>query len=94
MATYDLEFKGYYLSTDNLPEVTGIYLVYTYVYNESTKKKTLNKLLYIGKSQKTDNTNLRKEVKQHVDNGRFDSSIIKGSSYAFLMHTVMDALWM
>lgn len=83
MATYNLEFKGYYLSADKLPEVTGIYLVYTYVYNESTEKKTLNKLLYIGKSQKTDSTNLRNEVKQHVENGRFESSIKEGEQLCF-----------
>jgi len=83
MATYDLEFKGYYLSTDSLPEETGIYLVYTCVYNKSTKKVSLKHLLYIGKSQKTDNTNLRKEVKHHVENGRFDSSIKEGEQLCF-----------
>lgn len=83
MATYDLEFKGYYLSAEKLPEETGVYLVYTCVYNESTQKRTINKLLYIGKSQKTDNTNLRKEVKQHVENGRFDSSIKAGEQLCF-----------
>lgn len=83
MATYDLEFKGYYLSSDNLPEVTGIYLVYTCIYNKTTDKVTLKQLLYIGKSQKTDNTNLRNEVKQHVENGRFESSIKEGEQLCF-----------
>lgn len=83
MATYDLEFKGYYLSPDKLPEETGIYLVYTCIYNDATDKVTLKRLLYIGKSQKTENTNLRKEVNQHVDNGRFDSSIKEGEQLCF-----------
>lgn len=83
MAKYDLEFNGYYLSADDLPEETGVYLVYTCVYNESAKNVTLKRLLYIGKSQKTDNTNIRKEVNQHVDNGRFDSSIKEGEQLCF-----------
>ena len=81
MATYSLDFNGYYLSTDSLPEETGVYLVYTCVYNKSTDKVTLKRLLYIGKSLKTENTNLRNEVKQHVDNGRFAQYIGEGERY-------------
>lgn len=83
MATYDLDFKGYSLSADDLPELTGVYCVYTCIYNETTNKVTLKRLLYIGKSLKTENTNLRKEVNHHVDNGRFDSSIKEGEQLCF-----------
>lgn len=83
MTTYSLYFNGYYLSTDSLPEETGVYLVYTCVYNKSTDKVTLKRLLYIGKSMKTENTNLRNEVKQHVDNGRFTQYIGEGEQLCF-----------
>ena len=83
MATHNLTFNGYYLSADNLPEETGIYLVYTCVNNSSNDKVTLKRLLYIGKSLKTKNTNLRKEVKQHVENGKFDSYIKSGEQLCF-----------
>lgn len=83
MATYDLEFKGYYLSPDKLPEVTGIYLVYTCIDNGPNVPLTLQRLLYIGKSQKTDTTNLRKEVKQHVANGRFAPYVKTGEVLCF-----------
>lgn len=89
MATYSLDFNGYYLSTESLPEETGVYLVYTCVYNKSTDKVTLKRLLYIGKSLKTENTNLRNEVKQHVDNERFTQYIGEGEQLCFA-YTLCD----
>lgn len=84
MAIYNLTFNGYYLSADALPEETGVYLVYTcVVYNSSIDKVTLKRLLYIGKSLKTENTNLRMEVKQHVENGKFDSYVNQGEQLCF-----------
>ena len=83
MAKYNLIFNGYYLSADSLPEETGIYLVYSCVNNGPNAPLTLQRLLYIGKSQKTSNTNLRKEVKQHVDNGRFAPYVNAGEQLCF-----------
>lgn len=83
MATYSLDFNGYYLSADNLPEVTGVYLVYTCKVNGPNVPLTLQRLLYIGKSQKTETTNLRKEVKQHITNGRFVPYIKPGEQLCF-----------
>ena len=83
MTTYNLNINGYYLSKDSLPEETGIYFVYTCVYNKSNDKVSLKRLLYIGKSLKTENTNLRNEVRQHIDNGRFTQFIGAGEQLCF-----------
>ena len=83
MATYKLDFTGYFLSADKLPEVTGVYHVYTGVYNSADNTVKLSHLLYIGKSQKTEDTNLRKEVMQHVENGKFDPYIKPGEQLFF-----------
>lgn len=93
MATYNLSFEGFFLSIDSLPEETGVYLVYSCVNNGPSVPLTLQRLLYIGKSQKTNNTNIRKEVKHHVDNGRFMPYVKVGEQFVFHMPYAMDVLW-
>ena len=52
MKTIELEFKGYYreVNKDSIASVSGVYCVYSCVYNKEEKNVTIKKLLYIGES--------------------------------------------
>lgn len=52
MKTIDLEFKGYYREAkkDSIAPVSGVYCVYSCVYNREEDTVSIKKLLYIGES--------------------------------------------
>ena len=52
MKTIELEFKGYYreVNKDSIASVSGVYCVYSCVYNKEEKNVTIKKLRYIGES--------------------------------------------
>ena len=52
MKTIELGFKGYYreVNKDSIASVSGVYCVYSCVYNKEEKNVTIKKLLYIGES--------------------------------------------
>lgn len=51
--SYNLNFEGYwrYINRGGVPKSSGVYCVYTSIYNEQKKTITLNKLIYIGESE-------------------------------------------
>lgn len=59
---YNIIFKGYWRNEnqENIPEVSGIYLVYKCIYNSETKTVKLNELMYIGQAE-----NIRTRIVNH-----------------------------
>jgi excinuclease UvrABC nuclease subunit len=57
--TIDLDFKGYFLKGSALPEVSGVYCVYTCVHQDE-KTVSIKKLVYVGESD-----DVRKRVSGH-----------------------------
>lgn len=53
MKTIDLDFDGYWreVNKDSVPSKSGIYCVYSCVYNSNEKTVSITKLLYIGESE-------------------------------------------
>lgn len=53
MKTIELEFDGYWIEVNKngIASVSGVYCVYSCVYNKDEKTVTLKKLLYIGESE-------------------------------------------
>ena len=53
MNTYQIYFRGYRRdeNVSGLPSYSGIYIVYTCIYNEDQRTVTLKKLIYIGQAQ-------------------------------------------
>lgn len=62
MNTYVINFKGYWLDSNrnNIPAVSGIYMVYRGIYNSVNNKVKLNEILYIGQAN-----NLQERHKNH-----------------------------
>lgn len=60
--TYNITFDGYWREKNigGIPTKSGIYCVYACVYNESEKKVSIKKLLYIGESE-----NVNDRIKNH-----------------------------
>ena len=53
MKTIELEFKGYWIeeNKDSIKAVSGVYCVYSCIYNEEKDTVTIKKLIYIGESE-------------------------------------------
>lgn len=51
--TFDISFRGYWrlINIDGIPSESGVYCVYTCLYNEEEKSVSLKKLVYIGESE-------------------------------------------
>lgn len=60
--TYNINFDGYWRekAKKGIPSKSGIYCVYTCVYNESAKNLTIKNLIYIGESE-----NVNDRIKNH-----------------------------
>ena len=60
--TIELEFKGYLIdeTKNGIKAVSGVYCVYSCVYNKDEGKVSINKLLYIGESE-----NVRERIVYH-----------------------------
>lgn len=73
MASYNLNFKGYWIEShiSGIPQSSGIYLVYKCTYDDAGV--TLKELLYIGKSDNLHNSiesdNKRDFFKKECHNG-------------------------
>lgn len=73
--TYALEFDGYWIepTIGSIPDKSGIYCVFSCVYNQAEKKVSLKKLIYIGESSdvKSRLANHEKldDWKSHVNQG-------------------------
>lgn len=52
MKKINLDFDGYWreINKNSIPSKSGVYCVYSCVYNSSNKTVSLKKLLYIGES--------------------------------------------
>lgn len=50
MDVIKLEFSGYFISKDQLPQISGIYTVYRGIYNKLADTVSLKEMLYIGES--------------------------------------------
>jgi hypothetical protein len=61
---YDLTFKGYYRDVACLPNVSGVYCVYSGVLDNEGRSVTLNELLYIGKAENIYKRHLNHENKK------------------------------
>lgn len=59
---FDLNFKGYWLddAISNIPECSGVYIVYTCVYDGDSRTVKLENLIYIGQAE-----NVRTRLSQH-----------------------------
>ena len=60
---FELDFKGYYLDSSNLPETSGVYCVYKCIYSTTNDSVELKELLYIGKSENIHERHLNHENK-------------------------------
>lgn len=60
--SYTITFDGYWREKNigGIPAKSGIYCVYTCVYNESAKNLTIKNLIYIGESE-----NVNERIKNH-----------------------------
>lgn len=60
--TYSIDFNGYWIEPNkgSMPDESGIYVVYSCVYNQEEKNVSLKKLIYIGESE-----NVRTRVGNH-----------------------------
>ncbi len=60
--TYEIEIKGYLLDADKsgIPNHSGVYFVYECTFNKEKDTVTVNKLIYIGESDK-----LRDRISSH-----------------------------
>jgi excinuclease UvrABC nuclease subunit len=68
MEEYNLSFKGYWRDDrrSELPDFSGIYLVYKCVYNHEAKTVKLLDLMYIGQAE-----NIRNRNEEHEKRGVF-----------------------
>lgn len=62
MKKIELEFKGYWIEKrkKGLPDKSGIYCVYSCIYNEEKNSVSIHNLLYIGES-----VNVRERIANH-----------------------------
>lgn len=82
-----LNFNGYWLeeNKDGLPEVQGIYLVYTCLYEKTTDKVVLKKLIYIGQAQ-----NVRERILGHEKNELFKSECLQDETICYSYAEIRD----
>ena len=76
----DLEFDGYWRESaiSGLPEASGVYCVYTCIFNKEEKNVTLKKLIYIGESE-----NVNNRVKNHEKWDEWESYLNSGEQLCF-----------
>lgn len=76
--TYDLEFNGYWRehNINSIPDTSGIYGVYTCVYNGN--HVTLTRLIYIGESD-----NVRERIKAHEKRSDWQNELQEGEEICF-----------
>ena len=73
MKTIELNFGGYWIDKENLPNYQGVYLVYRGVYNEKTDKVSIKELLYIGQAE-----NICERHSTHEKQTQFEESLKTG----------------
>lgn len=80
MKKYNIEFKGYWrdCNAKGLPECSGIYIIYTCVYNPDSDKVSLKKLFYIGQSK-----DINREVNKHKRREEFFKQAKKGEEICY-----------
>lgn len=61
MAIYKIDLRGYKVSTDSIPEESGIYVVYRCKHNSENRTVSLKELVYIGRS----NTSIKQDILQN-----------------------------
>ncbi|QFU22385.1 GIY-YIG nuclease family protein [Shewanella eurypsychrophilus] len=78
--TYSLEFEGYWREPKkgSVPAASGIYNVYTCLFNESKKTVTLKKHLYTGESQ-----NVRERLSDHEKQPEWEKHLKTGEVLCF-----------
>jgi hypothetical protein len=88
MKTIDLEFKGYSLEVDKdgIPAVSGVYCVYTCVYNEDKDTVTLKTLIYIGESD-----NVHERIANHDRLDDWMDSLRSGQTLCYSYANVSSA---
>lgn len=77
---YNLKFEGYILEAniDSLPAKSGIYGVYTCIYNQNMNGVKLRELIYIGESN-----NIRERVDNHEKWDDWWDELRKGEEICF-----------
>lgn len=80
MATYNLNFRGYWIDShkNGLPEGSGIYLVYKCVYKENIRKVSLRELVYIGQAN-----NLKTRIDTHDKREKFLQDCVAGETICY-----------
>lgn len=80
MEKISLTFDGYWLNSDDLPEVSGIYIVYRCIHNktETERTVTLKELIYIGESE-----NVNSRVTSHNRLSDWKAELKKGEVLSF-----------
>ena len=88
MKTIELQFKGYFREANksSIPNVSGVYCVYSCVYNETNKSVSIKSLLYIGESK-----DLHDRIANHDRLEDWMSSLLKGQILCYSYSKVQDA---
>jgi len=76
----NLDFRGYWreVNKEGIPEKSGVYLVYVCRHDESQKKVTLDKLVYIGEAE-----NALDRITNHEKWPEWRKYVPKGSEVCF-----------
>ena len=83
MKTIELDFEGYWISKDVLPDYKGIYCVYRatpHKHSDGTTTVSLNELIYIGKAE--DET-IKERHDNHEKQPLFDATLCEGEELRY-----------
>jgi len=82
--TISLEFDGYWreVNSGGVPKKSGIYCVYTCVYNQSKENITIQKLIYIGESDNVNDRISGHETKSKCWNKQLNNGEVLCYSFA------------
>lgn len=80
LPVYNVKFQGYKLDrdVDNMPDESGVYMIYRCLYNKNTDTVSLQELIYIGKA-----TSLHQEVCYHKRRSEFLAQAREGESLCY-----------
>lgn len=83
MKTIELDFEGYWISKDVLPDYKGIYCVYRatpHKHSDGTTTVSLNELIYIGKAE--DET-IKERHSKHEKQDEFEKQLKEGEELCY-----------
>ncbi|MGD0005001.1 MAG: GIY-YIG nuclease family protein [Anaerolineaceae bacterium] len=86
--TYAIEFKGYWREPKKggVPEQSGVYCVYTCVYNTQANTVSLQKLIYIGEAE-----DVHSRISNHDKQEDWESHLKSGEQFCYSFGPVPTA---